>query len=247
VGFATGSAISSGAKNTIIGGYNGNQGGLDIRTSSNIVVLSDGDGNPVISYGTLPNGASSFTTNSGITTLGIGGTSSTNTGFLALNGSTTAGYGPCVAGYGNGSLNWQVASLSQINGSSTTYLAARNSTGGVYLNGSSATSWTAISDERVKENLEPISDALNKVSTLRAVIGNYTFDENKKRTPFLIAQDVQAVLPEAVGSNRNSKDDETEYLGVSYTEVIPLLVASIKELKSIVDAQATRIAILEAK
>ena len=43
-----GAAITSGAKNTIIGGYNGNQGSLDIRTSSNYIVLSDGDGNPRI-------------------------------------------------------------------------------------------------------------------------------------------------------------------------------------------------------
>jgi len=38
--------VSSGTKNTIIGGYSGNQGGLDIRTASNYIVLSDGDGNP---------------------------------------------------------------------------------------------------------------------------------------------------------------------------------------------------------
>jgi len=46
VGFQTGYQITSGAKNTIIGGYNGNQSSLDIRTSSNNIVLSDGDGNP---------------------------------------------------------------------------------------------------------------------------------------------------------------------------------------------------------
>jgi hypothetical protein len=42
----SGAAITTGSKNTIIGSYNGNQGGLDIRTSSNNIVLSDGDGNP---------------------------------------------------------------------------------------------------------------------------------------------------------------------------------------------------------
>ena len=41
--------VSSGTRNTIIGGYSGNQGGLDIRTASNYIVLSDGDGNPLIS------------------------------------------------------------------------------------------------------------------------------------------------------------------------------------------------------
>jgi hypothetical protein len=46
VGVSAGSQITTGAKNTIIGTYSGNQGGLDIRTSSNNIVLSDGDGNP---------------------------------------------------------------------------------------------------------------------------------------------------------------------------------------------------------
>jgi hypothetical protein len=41
-----GGLITTGSKNTILGGYNGNQGGLDIRTLSNRIVLSDGDGNP---------------------------------------------------------------------------------------------------------------------------------------------------------------------------------------------------------
>jgi hypothetical protein len=42
--------VTSGQKNTILGKYNGNQGGLDIRTSSNNIVLSDGDGNPRFYY-----------------------------------------------------------------------------------------------------------------------------------------------------------------------------------------------------
>ena len=46
IGRNAGGSISSGAKNTIIGNYSGNQGGLDIRTLSNYIVLSDGDGNP---------------------------------------------------------------------------------------------------------------------------------------------------------------------------------------------------------
>lgn len=46
IGASAGSAITTGAKNCILGSYTGNQGGLDIRTSSNYIVLSDGDGNP---------------------------------------------------------------------------------------------------------------------------------------------------------------------------------------------------------
>jgi hypothetical protein len=46
VGAGAGYVITTGAKNTILGSYSGNQGGLDIRTASNHIVLSDGDGNP---------------------------------------------------------------------------------------------------------------------------------------------------------------------------------------------------------
>jgi hypothetical protein len=46
VGYRSGYLITTGTKNTILGRYTGNQGGLDIRTASNYVVLSDGDGNP---------------------------------------------------------------------------------------------------------------------------------------------------------------------------------------------------------
>jgi hypothetical protein len=42
----SGSNVTTGSKNSILGCYNGNQGSLDIRTSSNYIVLSDGDGNP---------------------------------------------------------------------------------------------------------------------------------------------------------------------------------------------------------
>ena len=105
---------------------------------------------------------------------------------------------------------------------------------GVYLNGTAATSWTSASDERLKDIIEPISNAVSKVASLRAVIGKFKFDENNTRKPFLIAQDIQAVLPEAVDASN------PDQLGVSYTDVIPLLVAAIKELTA-------RVQTLEAK
>ena len=45
-GEGAGYQMTTGSKNTIIGKFGGNQGGLDIRTASNHIVLSDGDGNP---------------------------------------------------------------------------------------------------------------------------------------------------------------------------------------------------------
>jgi len=47
----------------------------------------------------------------------------------------------------------------------------------------------------------------------------------------LIAQDVQKVLPEAIEVNT----DKDKTLGLGYTDVIPLIIAAIKELSSKVD------------
>jgi hypothetical protein len=46
VGRESGYYITTGSSNTILGRFDGNSGGLDIRTSSNNIVLSDGSGNP---------------------------------------------------------------------------------------------------------------------------------------------------------------------------------------------------------
>jgi hypothetical protein len=96
------------------------------------------------------------------------------------------------------------------------------------------TSWLALSDERLKDIIEPISNAVAKVGSLRSVIGKFKTDSEGTRRSFLIAQDVQSVLPEAVDSSNPDK------IGLAYSEVIPLLVAAIKELTA-------RVQTLEAK
>jgi hypothetical protein len=108
---------------------------------------------------------------------------------------------------------------------------AEQASAGVYLT-DNATSWSSASDERLKDIIEPIIDAANKVSTLRAVIGKYKTDEEGTRRSFLIAQDVQKVLPEAV----NKQKDEIGTLSLAYTDVIPLLVKAIQELKAELDS-----------
>lgn len=100
---------------------------------------------------------------------------------------------------------------------------------------SGATAWTTLSDETTKDIIEPISNAVSKVGLLRSVIGKFKTDDASKRRSFLIAQDVQSVLPEAV-----DVIGENNELGLRYTEVIPLLVAAIKELTA-------RVQTIEAK
>ena len=121
----------------------------------------------------------------------------------------------------------------------------------------SATSWASASDERLKDIIEPIENAIEKIVTLRTVIGKYKTDKIGVRRPFLIAQDVQKVLPEAVTNvfiqeavdpeNPSNVLNTTECLHLSYTDMIPLLIACIKEQQILITSLTTRIAILEDK
>lgn len=149
-------------------------------------------------------------------------------------------------GYANG--------IKYVNGSSTStqhfdriffgasnYYIINNSSVGVRL-GSGNTSWSSQSDERLKTNLTEISGGLGKVSTLRAVTGRYLNDETTVSRSFLIAQDVRDVLPEAVTED----NDDNGTLNLRYTEVIPLLVAALKESKERIETLETKVAALEA-
>jgi len=101
---------------------------------------------------------------------------------------------------------------------------ATNGTG-VQLN-KNANAWSALSDERLKDIIEPITGSLDKVATLRTVIGKYKKDKDGTRRSFLIAQDVLAVLPEAV----DVAEDEMGTLSLRTTDIVPLLVAALNEL-----------------
>ena len=81
VGAGAGLSITTGSKNTILGSYTGNQNGLDIRTSSNNVVLSDGDGN-IRFYANSSGNVGLGTTNptSALTVVGASGTTLLVTG-----------------------------------------------------------------------------------------------------------------------------------------------------------------------
>jgi len=130
-------------------------------------------------------------------------------------------------------------------GTGTMVFVNRGTAGdGVYQGvglGKAATSWGTYSDERGKTNLAPIENGLSKVSGLRAVTGRYLEDEQSVSRSFLIAQDVQAVLPEAVD------DDNPDKLTLRYTEVIPLLVAALKESKERIETLETQNASFEAR
>jgi hypothetical protein len=102
----------------------------------------------------------------------------------------------------------------------------------------------ATSDGRYKDNVETITSGLNIVDSLRPVAFDWkehavhNFPEGK--TVGFIAQEVQEALSDyewvdnIIKTNYNEEADE-EFLGIAESNIIPLLVAAVKELKARVE------------
>ena len=100
-----------------------------------------------------------------------------------------------------------------------------------------AFSTTIASDERLKENIEVVPDALDKVEALRGV--SFDWKRDGKSSAGVIAQEVMGVLPEAVKEVQGLNDNES-HLSVNYHALTSILIESIKELSA-------RVKELEAK
>ena len=84
-----------------------------------------------------------------------------------------------------------------------------------------------VSDIRLKENIVPLQNSLDKISQLNGFI--YNLIGEAERSAGVSAQDVQKVLPEAVSEIADG------YLGVDYTQLIPLLIEGMKQQQSQID------------
>ena len=95
-----------------------------------------------------------------------------------------------------------------------------------------AQSTTISSDRRLKENIQVVPNALDKVEALNGV----TFDWKRDGTPSagVIAQEVQEVLPEAVKEVTPVKGGDS-HLSVNYHALTSILIEAIKELKAEVE------------
>jgi len=94
------------------------------------------------------------------------------------------------------------------------------------------------SDQRLKENITTINNALDKVTMLRGVTFDWKEDckdkgflPSAKHETGVIAQEVQKVIPDAVVP---APFDE-KYLTVKHEKIIPVLIQAIKELNAKVD------------
>ena len=92
-----------------------------------------------------------------------------------------------------------------------------------------AYSTTTASDRRLKENIEVIPNALGKVQALNGV--SFDWKKTGEKSAGVIAQEVQAVLPEAVKEVTPLKGGDS-HLSVNYHALTSILIESIKQLKA---------------
>lgn len=101
------------------------------------------------------------------------------------------------------------------------------------------------SDRRLKTNIQPITEALDRVDRISGVTFNWTDEALAQRggedgyfvrrdDVGVIAQELESVLPQAVAARQDGT------LAVRYELVVPLLIQAIKELRAEVQALKTQ-------
>jgi hypothetical protein len=241
-----GKATASTSSNLgVLSFFNGTNGDI-----CNIIgVSTDANNSGALRFGTANAGVYGermrITSEVGTANVCIGTTSSpqanTGRGALTINGSSTTILTMAIGGAEKGYVYHNASEINLVN-STPGRLYCIAYTGGVYLN-SGATSWTANSDERLKDITGNIENAVDSLMTLRAVKHTWKADEDKVEKLALIAQDVEKVFPQVVDKGKlpskpnEEQTDETEYLGVRYQELIPVLVKAIQELNQKVNDQ----------
>jgi hypothetical protein len=214
LGKGAGSAITTGYGHTIIGAYSGNQGGLDIRTANNNIVLSDGDGNPRGIF----DGSGNFLVGATSNTIG------TDNGLVALK-RATSGYSLICGSAQTGSVSYMIK-FTYDNTTGTGQISTTNTT----------VSYATSSDYRLKNSVTPMTGALAKVAQLKPVTYKWNVDGSDGEG--FIAHELAEVCPDAVTGEKDAVDADGNpvYQGIDTSFLVATLTAAIQELKAEFDA-----------
>jgi len=198
-GIVAGNAGST-AGSIILQGYYGSNGALTNFGTEN------SSGGPSIGYCMYPAGTQgTFNSSTGVAGLSRGGYTINASGHIWYSGSAqTVAIGSAVT----------VTNTMSLSSS-----GVLTTTGG-FVESSSIT---------LKENINPITNALDAITSLVGVIYDRK-DGSKKNEPGLIAEAVNKVIPNLV-----SKDENGNAEGIYYSKLTAYLVEAIKDLKSQID------------
>jgi len=210
--------------------YTGGDGGafspLAFQTSDTERMRITSDGNLLL--GTTDNGSGAklvFFSTTAAQQLKAAGTAPAITFSNTITSPTIGGsLGACTSAgqFLSGTAAGDLILINQFTGNK---LYITNYSGGVYLT-QGATSWTANSDIRLKNINSHIENAVEKLSTLQTINFSYKDDKFNKQNLGLIAQEVEKIFPELIDKNGDGM------LGVRYTELVPVLIKAVQELKA---------------
>jgi hypothetical protein len=112
---------------------------------------------------------------------------------------------------------------------------------------STATTYTTSSDYRLKENVQPMAGALDKIAQLNPV--TYTWKSDGSDGQGFIAHELQAVIPDCVTGEKDAvdADGKPQYQGIDTSFLVATLVKAVQEQQATITALEARIAALEAK
>ena len=226
LGAGAGYFVTSGQKNTLLGRYNGNQHGLDIRTSNNNIVLSDGDGNP---RGYYYSGG-----------WHLAGDDADDYGLAVSNSNGTRPYGLRVEMV-NGTNNTSEAFIVCADNISNRMVTFSN---GNIVNVNN--SYGALSDVKLKENIVDASSQWDDIKNL--TVRKYSLKLDNLDAPNMIgviAQEVEAAGMAGLVFESQDKDQQNKDLG-TVTKQVNYSILYMKAVKALQEAM-TRIETLEAK
>ena len=105
-----------------------------------------------------------------------------------------------------------------------------NGTVGSIVTSASATAYNTSSDYRLKENVVPLTGAIDRLNQLQVRRFNFIADPDTTVDGFL-AHEAQEVVPESVTGEKDAVDENgnPEYQGIDKSKLVPLLTAALQE------------------
>ena len=193
------------------------------------------------------NGGIDFYTGSGATGAEVMRLDSS--GNLLINTtSMPAGYSKLAFRCNGDGSTWQ--NLGATGGSAPTTLAFLNSSGtrvGYIAQSGTGTAFTSTSDYRLKEDVQPMVGALDKVAKLKPV--TYKWKSTGGDGQGFIAHELQSVVPDCVNGEKDAVDADgnPRYQGVDTSFLVATLTAAIQEQQAMIEELKTKVAALEAR
>jgi hypothetical protein len=116
---------------------------------------------------------------------------------------------------------------------------------GSIISSATTTTYNTSSDYRLKEDVQPMVGASDRLMALKPV--NFAWKVDGSRVDGFLAHEAQEVVPECVTGEKDAVDDEgnPQYQGIDQSKLAPLLVAALQEALTKIEALEARVAALE--